>query len=314
MATFLVTGGGGFIGSNLVRALLDRGDTVRVLDNFATGRPENLAGLESKITLFKKSIVDPAACVEAMTGCDYVLHQAALPSVPRSVEAPVESNLVNVDGTLNVLEAARKTGVKRLVFAASSSAYGETPVLPKVETMVPDPLSPYAASKLAGESYLKVYYKCYGLETVALRYFNVFGPRQDPKSQYAAVIPRFATAALKGEPATVFGDGQQTRDFCFIENCIEANLLATTAKDAPGKVFNVACGERTSLLETIDLLADIVGKKVAPKHEPGRAGDVKDSLADITQAKKILGYTGKVSFRQGLEKTVEWFRAGLGKA
>jgi nucleoside-diphosphate-sugar epimerase len=308
MSTYLVTGGGGFIGSNLTRALLQRGETVRVLDNFATGRVENLAGLEDQITLFRADVTDPAAVEKAAEGCDYVLHQAALPSVPRSIERPVETDRVNVFGTLCVLEAARKARVKRVVYAASSSAYGETPTLPKVETMAPDPLSPYAASKLAGEYYLRVYTQCYGLETVALRYFNVFGPRQDPASQYAAVIPRFTTAALEGRSPVVFGDGQQSRDFCFIDNCVEANLLACTAPGAAGKVFNVACGVRTTLLDVIEELGRIVGKKVTPVHEPARPGDIKHSLADITQARTILGYTGKVSFAEGLARTVEWFR------
>jgi UDP-glucose 4-epimerase len=307
--TYLVTGGGGFIGSNLVRALLQRGETVRVLDNFATGRLENLEGIEKQITLFRADVTDPAAVEEAAKGCAYILHQAALPSVPRSIERPVETDRVNVFGTLNVLEAARKAGVKRVVYAASSSAYGETPTLPKVETMAPDPLSPYAASKLAGEQYLRVYTLCYGLSTVALRYFNVFGPRQDPLSQYAAVIPRFITAALEARQPVIFGDGQQSRDFCFIDNCVEANLLACTAPNAGGKVFNVACGVRTTLLDVIGELARIVGKPVAPIHEPARPGDIKHSLADITQAKTILGYTGRVSFAEGLARTVDWFKS-----
>lgn len=311
--TFLVTGGAGFIGSNLVRALLDRGDTVRVLDNFATGREVNLAGLEKRITLFREDVQNAAAVREAVKGVDYVLHQAALPSVPRSVEHPLETDRVNVFGTLVVLDEARKAGVKRVVFAASSSAYGETPTLPKVETMSPDPLSPYAVSKLAGEYYLKVFHTCYGLETVSLRYFNVFGPHQDPQSQYAAVIPRFVTAALEGRPAIIFGDGEQSRDFCHIENAIEANLKACTAPDAPGKVFNVACGVRTTLLEVVDLIGNITGTKIPPIHEPPRAGDIKHSLADIGQARSILGYTASVSFEQGLRKTIDWYRSKLGK-
>jgi UDP-N-acetylglucosamine/UDP-N-acetyl-alpha-D-glucosaminouronate 4-epimerase len=309
MASFLVTGGAGFIGSNLTRALVRRGDTVTVLDNFATGREVNLAGIGDKIRLIRGDIRDPAAVDQAMAGCEYVLHQAALPSVPRSVEEPVESNDVNVGGTLVVLQAARKHKVKRLVFAASSSAYGETPTLPKFETMPPDPLSPYAASKVACEHYLRVYHACYGLESIALRYFNVFGPNQDPASQYAAVIPRFITAALEKRPATVFGDGGQSRDFCHIDNAIEANLLACTAKVATGQVLNVACGVRTTLLEVLDLVADITGNRVPPIHEPPRAGDVRHSLADIAAARAQLGYTASVSFRQGLERTIEWYRS-----
>ena len=309
--TYLVTGGAGFIGSNLVRALVQRGDKVRVLDNFATGKPENLIGLEKDITFFRADVTDPSSVTKAMEGCDFVLHQAALPSVPRSIEHPVETDRVNVIGTLNVLEAARQAKVKRVVYAASSSAYGETPTLPKVETMAADPLSPYAASKLAGEQYMRVYTLCYGLETVALRYFNVFGPRQDPTSQYAAVIPRFVTAALDDRPPVIFGDGEQSRDFCYIDNCVEANLLACTAPDAAGQVFNVACGVRTTLLDVIDELGRIVGRKIAPIHEPARPGDIRHSLADIGRARSTLGYTGKVSFAEGLARTVEWFKAKM---
>jgi UDP-glucose 4-epimerase len=309
MATYLVTGGGGFIGSNLAAALLDRGHTVRVIDNFATGREQNLAAIRDRLTLVRGDIRDPDAVAQAITGADYVLHQAALPSVPRSIEKPVETNDVNVNGTLVVLEAARRAGVKRVVFAASSSAYGETPTLPKIETMAPDPLSPYAASKLAGEAYLKVYHQCYGLETVSLRYFNVFGPNQDPQSQYAAVIPRFVTAALEGRQPTIYGDGLQSRDFCHIENAIEANLLACTAPGAAGKVYNVACGVRTTLLDVLDKLSAIVGRRVEAKHEPERAGDIKHSLADIDRARSILGYTAPVSFEEGLARTVDWYRS-----
>jgi UDP-glucose 4-epimerase len=310
MSTYLVTGGGGFIGSNLARALVARGESVRVLDNFATGREENLAGLHEKLTLIRGDIRDAAAVDKAMKGVDYVLHQAALPSVPRSIDHPVETNDVNVNGTLTILQGARAAGVKRVVFAASSSAYGETPTLPKVETMSPDPLSPYAGSKVAGEYYLKVFHTCYGLETVALRYFNVFGPHQDPQSQYAAVIPRFVTAALEGRQPTIFGDGLQSRDFCHIENAIEANLLACTAPGAAGQVMNIACGVRTTLLDVLDRLGGIVGRKVTAIHEPSRAGDIKHSLADIGRARALLGYTARVSFEEGLARTVEWYKRG----
>ncbi len=306
--TYLVTGGAGFIGSNLVRALLDKGAAVRVLDNFSSGREQNLAGVEKQITLVRGDVCDPATVDEAVKGVDYVLHQAAIPSVPRSIEHPLASDRANTHGTLTILEAARRAKVKRVVFAASSAAYGETPTLPKVETMTPDPLSPYAVSKIAGENYLKVYHVCHGLETVSLRYFNVFGPHQDPKSEYAAVIPRFVTCALAGTRPTIFGDGLQSRDFCYIDNAVQANLLACTAPDAPGKVFNVACGVRTTLLDVIATLAKIVGRSIEPIHEPPRAGDIKHSLADITRAKTILGYTAPVSFEQGLATTVEWYR------
>jgi nucleoside-diphosphate-sugar epimerase len=308
MSTYLVTGGAGFIGSNLARALVAKGETVRVLDNFSSGRKENLVDLQGKIELFTGDVTNRTDVEQAMIGADYVLHQAAIPSVPRSIDKPLDTNNANVLGTLTVLDVARITSVKRVVFAASSSAYGETPTLPKVETMAPDPLSPYAVSKIAGENYLKAYYLCYGLETVALRYFNVFGPHQDPKSEYAAVIPRFVTAALEGKPATIFGDGETSRDFCFIDNTVQANLLACTAPGAAGKVFNVACGVRTTLLEVVKTIGNIVGKHVPPKHEPARAGDIKHSLADITAARTILGYTAPVSFEEGLKKTIEWYR------
>ena len=308
MSTFLVSGGAGFIGSNITHALCARGEKVRVLDDFSTGREQNLHGLEGRIDLRRGSITDPKTVAEAMQGVDYVFHQAALPSVQRSVENPIESDRVNTQGTLNMLDAARKAGVKRLVFAASSSAYGETPTLPKVETMSPDPLSPYAVTKLAGEAYCKVFHVCYGLETVALRYFNVFGPRQDPNSHYAAVIPKFIAAALKGGEPVIFGDGLQSRDFCFIDNVVEANLKALTAPNAAGKVFNIACGERTTLLDVVDALGQIVGRKITARHEPPRSGDIKHSLADITRAKEILGYTGAVSFADGLRRTLAWYR------
>lgn len=309
MATFLVTGGAGFIGSNLARALVARGDVVRVLDNFSTGRESNLASIAREVELVRGDIRDAGVVAKIMTGCDYVLHEAALPSVPRSIEHPLETDDVNVHGTLIVLEAARRTGVKRVVFAASSAAYGETPILPNVETMPAAPLSPYAATKVACEHYLGVYHQCYGLETVALRYFNVFGPNQDPSSGYAAAIPRFVTAALQGRPLTIFGDGLQSRDFCHIDNAIEANLLACTAPGAAGQVFNVACGVRTTLLELAALLEEIVGRPVTAVHEPVRAGDVKHSLADIRKARAVLGYTAPVDFRTGLVRTVAWYRS-----
>ncbi len=314
MAHFLVTGGAGFIGSNLAHALVAKGAEVRILDNFATGREENIAELveKKKVELHRGSIADGDVVAHAMRGIDYVLHQAAIPSVPRSIEDPLGGDDVNVHGTVTLLDAARKAEVKRVVFAASSSAYGEkAPGEPKVETMLPAPLSPYAAAKLAGEDYMRAFYHSYGLQTVALRYFNVFGPRQDPKSQYAAVIPNFVTAALQGRAATIYGDGETSRDFCFVENAIEANLLACTAEGAAGEVFNVACGESTSLLQTIEIIARVVGKKIPPVHEPARTGDIKFSLADIGKAKRILGYTGRVKFAEGLERTIAWYRETL---
>jgi UDP-glucose 4-epimerase len=308
MGHFLVTGGGGFIGSNIVHALVGRGERVSVLDNFSTGREENLSGLDGKIEVHRGDLTDPSAVAKAMEGVEYVLHQAAIPSVPRSIEDPIGSDLVNVHGTVTLLNAARRAGVRRVVYAASSSAYGEkAPGQAKVETMMPDPLSPYAAAKLAGEYYLKVFHASYGLETVALRYFNVFGPRQDPKSHYAAVIPNFVTAALKGRPATIYGDGLQSRDFCFVDNAVEANLLACTAKGAAGEVFNIACGESTTLIQVVEAIAEIVGRRVEPLHGPGRVGDIRHSLADIDKARRVLQYTGRVRFHEGLQRTVAWY-------
>lgn len=303
----LVTGGAGFIGSSIARALLARGDQVRVLDNFSSGRRENIQDLTG-VEVLDGDILDDAALARAVGGVSLIFHQAAIPSVPRSVADPLPTNEANVTGTLKVLQAARQAGTRRVVYAASSSAYGDTPTLPKVETMATVPLSPYAVAKLAGELYCRAFYKVYGLETVALRYFNVFGPRQDPKSQYAAVIPRFATAALKGEPAVIYGDGEQSRDFCFIENVVAANLLAAEAGDAAGRVFNVACGEAVSLNQVLDQLEQIVGHPIERRHEPARSGDVRHSLADISAARDNLKYRPLVTFAQGLRKTVDWFR------
>jgi nucleoside-diphosphate-sugar epimerase len=308
MARYLVTGGAGFIGSNIVHTLVARGDTVRVIDDFSTGREVNLETIKDKIELIRGDITNLEAVRTAVQGVEFVLHQAAIPSVPRSVERPVESDRANVLGTLNVLVAARDAKVRRVVYAASSSAYGETPTLPKVETLTPDPLSPYAVSKLCGEHYARVFFANYGLETVSLRYFNVFGPRQDPQSQYAAVIPRFIGAYIDGKAATVYGDGEQSRDFCFIENTVEANLLACTAPSAAGRVFNIACHERVTLLQVLDLLADIFGRRIPPHHEPARKGDIKHSLADIGAARQGLGYEPRVKFAEGLRRTVEWYR------
>jgi UDP-glucose 4-epimerase len=317
MATYLVTGGAGFIGSNLCHALVARGEKVRALDNFATGRRENLEGLagNTNFQLIEGDIADAATAARALSGVDYVLHEAAIPSVPRSIDDPITTDRVNVHGTVTLLHAAVAAKVKRFVFAASSSAYGEkAPGAAKVETMSPDPLSPYAAQKLACEHYLKVFHACYGLPTVALRYFNVFGPRQDPKSQYAAVIPNFVTAALQSRPATIFGDGGTTRDFCFIDNVVEANLKACEADGISGEVFNIACGASTSLLEVIEQIAKVTGTKVPPKHEPPRPGDIRHSLADIEKARSRLGYSGKISFAEGIARTIEWYQQVTKKA
>ncbi len=305
---FLVTGGAGFIGSSLARALLTRGDSVRVVDDFSSGSRANIADLDGRIELLEGDIRDEALMDRACTGVEVIFHEAAIPSVPRSLAAPVASHGANATGTLMVLEAARRNGVRRVVYAGSSSVYGETPTLPKVETMPTAPLSPYAVSKLTGELYCQVYARTFKLQTAVLRYFNVFGPRQDPMSQYAAVIPRFVTAALQGQSPTIYGDGTQSRDFCFIDNVIEANLLAADAQDASGRVFNVACAAATSLNDVIGLVARGLGMKLEAKYEPPRVGDIKHSLADISLARKYLGYTAAVPFAQGLERTIAWYR------
>jgi len=308
-STCLVTGGAGFIGSSIVRALLARGDKVRVLDNFFSGKRENLAEVASDVDLQEGDVRDDAAVERALAGVELVFHEAAIPSVPRSLVDPIGSHEANATATLKVLHHAKKAGVRRVVYAASSSAYGDTPTLPKIETMRPAPLSPYAVSKLAGEHYCQIYAGAYGLETVCLRYFNVFGPRQDPASEYAAVIPRFVTAALAGAGVTIYGDGTQSRDFCFIDNTVEANLEAGSApaEKASGRVFNVACGEATTLNQVVEVLGSIVGKKVPVTYAPGRVGDVKHSLADITEARTRLGYRNAVSFMDGLRRSVAWY-------
>lgn len=304
---YLVTGGAGFIGSNIVETLLKRGHKVAVLDNFATGKRENLAPFKNDIELHEADLRDADAVKTAAKGCEFILHQGALPSVPRSVADPMSSNEVNITGTLNVLMAARSEGVRRVVAASSSSVYGNTPTLPKVETMAVLPMSPYAVSKLATEKYLAAFYHVYGLETVALRYFNIFGPRQDPTSQYSAVIPKFITAIKKGESPVVHGDGLQSRDFTYVENAVEANLLACHAPDAAGEFFNIACGARSTLLDTLKIISKHLDSNVETAHEPSRPGDVKHSLADISKAEKLLGYKVVTPFEIGLEKTVAYF-------
>ena len=308
MALYLVTGGAGFIGSNLVQALLARGERVRVLDNFATGREVNLEGVTDKIDLHRSDLRDLDAVRKAMVGVDYVLHQGALGSVPRSVADPVTTDRVNVLGTLHVLVAARDAKVKRVVAASSSSVYGDTPTLPKVETMMLSPRSPYAVSKVATEQYLRAFHTSYGLETVGLRYFNVFGPRQDPNGEYAAVIPRFVAATLAGQPVTIYGDGLQSRDFCFVDNVVEANLKACTADGAGGQTFNIACHERTSLLDVLEVIARALGRELPrPNHLPARAGDVKHSLADIGLAGRVLGYSGAIKFAEGITRAISYY-------
>ena len=310
MGKFLVTGAAGFIGSAIVRALIERGEKVRGLDDFSTGKRENIAGLESGLDFREASLLDPAALASACQGIDCVFHEAALPSVPKSVADPKLTNSVNVEGTLNLLLAARQAGVKRVIYAASSSAYGESAVLPKREDMPPRPISPYAVQKLTGEHYMHAFSSVYGLETVSLRYFNIFGPRQDAESQYSAVLAKFIAKMLQGQSPTIFGDGEQTRDFTFVDNAVKANLLAAeaSAADVSGKVFNIATGTRFSLNQTYALLKGIIGFSGEPKYGPARTGDVKHSLADIGLARKFLQYSPDVSFEEGLRRTVEWYK------
>ncbi|MDD5132024.1 MAG: SDR family oxidoreductase [bacterium] len=310
MAKFLITGGAGFIGSNITEALLKKKHKVRILDNFSTGKMSNIAGFRSKIEIIKGDIRDVKTVNRAVKGVDYVLHQAALPSVARSVADPATSNKVNIEGTLNVLIAARDHKIKRLVYAASSSAYGDTPILPKVETMPSNPQSPYATTKLAGELYCRNFSKIFGVETVCLRYFNVFGPKQDPASFYSAVIPKFISSMLRGESPHINGDGRQSRDFTYIENVVSANILACTAPNASGEVFNIACGKRYTVVELAEKIARILRMTLELEFGPARPGDVKHSLADIRKAKRILKYTVKVDFNEGLRRTIHWFITG----
>jgi len=312
MAVYLITGIGGFIGSSLARELLRRGERVRGVDNFSTGKRENLAPILRDIDFCEADILDLDAMQLACAGADYVLHQAAIPSVPKSVLDPIGSNRANVDGTVNVLVAARDAKVKRVIYAASSSAYGDTPTLPKHEGMTPDPISPYAVAKLAGERYMISFYRCYGLETVALRYFNIFGPRQDPSSPYSGVLAKFITLMLKGRQPTMFGDGEQSRDFTYIDNAVVANLLAckAPAAEVAGKVFNVATGRRVTLNESFKLLQELTAYRGLPIYGAERGGDIKHSLADISLAQQHLGYRPTVNFEDGLRRTVEWYRSG----
>jgi nucleoside-diphosphate-sugar epimerase len=309
MATYLITGIAGFIGSSLARAVLAQGDKVRGIDNLSTGKAENIAEILGRMDFREADLLDMQAVQSACTGADYVLHQAAIPSVPKSVLDPLGSNRANVDATVNLLVAARDVKVKRVVYAASSSVYGDTPTLPKHEDMPPNPISPYAVAKLAGEYYMTSFYRCYGLETVCLRYFNIFGPRQDPSSPYSGVLAKFITQMLKGEQPTIFGDGKQSRDFTYVDNAVEANLLAckAPAKQVAGGVFNIATGRRADLNQAFRLLKTLIGYPGEVKYAPERAGDVKHSLADISRAEKFLGYEPKVVFEEGLSRTIEWY-------
>jgi UDP-glucose 4-epimerase len=305
-----VTGGAGFIGSNLTQALLERGHSVRILDDFSTGRRENLIFDKeyASLEVVEGDIRELRTCQKAMNHMEYVFHQAALPSVQRSVEDPKTSNEVNAGGTLNILLAAREEGVKRLIYASSSSVYGDTPSLPKHEGMPPDPLSPYALQKYIGEQYCRLFYQLYGLETISLRYFNIFGPKQDPNSIYSAVIPKFIDALLQGRPPIIFGDGEQSRDFTYIENVVQANLLAMSVPSLRGETVNIACGERTSLNQLLNALKKVLGSTLSPVYQAPRQGDVRHSLADIRKGKEILNYEPTVAVERGLEKTVDSFQ------
>jgi UDP-N-acetylglucosamine/UDP-N-acetyl-alpha-D-glucosaminouronate 4-epimerase len=312
MPVYLITGVAGFIGSSLARAVLAQGDQVRGFDNLSTGKRENIDEIAKRIDFHEADLLDLNAIRQACReGVDYVLHQAAIPSVPRSVKDPLESNRANIDATVNLLVAARDAKVKRIVYAASSSAYGDTPTLPKREDMPPNPISPYAVAKLAGEYYMTSFWRCYGLETVSLRYFNIFGPRQDPNSPYSGVLAKFITQMLRGEQPTIFGDGQQSRDFTYVENVVNANLLAckAPAEKVAGKVFNIATGSRIDLNETFHLLKKLTGYSGDVKYGPERAGDVKHSLADLSLAKNLLGYQPTVHFEDGLRRTIDWYRS-----
>ncbi len=306
-----MTGGAGFIGSNICRKLLSQGCFVRVIDNLLTGKKSNLSAIIDRIEFIEADMGNQDVARTAMKDVDVVLHQGALPSVPRSVDDPATTHKHCLDATFTLLLAARDAGIKRFVYASSSSVYGDTPALPKLESMQPGPLSPYAVGKLTGEYYCSVFSRVFGLETISLRYFNVFGPHQDPTSQYAAAIPAFVTAILKNQQPNVFGDGQQSRDFTYIDNIIEANLLAAQAEHTAGEVLNIACGKAVTVNETIDIINDLLGKNIKPIYTDPRPGDIKHSLADITLAEKLLGFKPTVPFKQGLQKAIDWYRENL---
>jgi UDP-glucose 4-epimerase len=308
MRTFLVTGGAGFIGSHITEALVERGDRVRVLDNLSTGRLSNLDAFRNRIEFIEGDVTDANLVAKAVKGVDCIFHEAALASVPMSVERPLDSHAACATGVVTVLDAAQRAGVRRVVYAASSAAYGNRTTGSKHETDLPDPLSPYAAAKLAGELYCQAFWSSFGLETVAIRYFNVFGPRQDPHSQYSAVIPLFITAMLSGRQPLVYGDGHQSRDFSFVANVVHANLLAADAPDAVGRTINAADGRSIDLLTLLDLLNRFLGLKIQPQFAPPRVGDVRESLADITLARKLLGYEPQVDFEEGLRRSIDYYR------
>ena len=308
---FLVTGGAGFIGSNICRRLVAEGCDVRVIDNLITGKKSNLDGILDKIDFIEADMGDPDAARAAMKDMDIVLHQGAVPSVPRSVDEPDVTHQHCVNATFTLLLAARDSKIKRFVYAASSSAYGDSPVMPKVETMITNPKSPYAAAKLFGEYYCSVFAQVYGLDTISLRYFNVFGPYQDPTSQYAAAIPAYVTASLRGQPPTISGDGEKSRDFTYIDNVVQANLMAARAPKTNGEVVNIACGDKITVNAIIDMINKMTGNNVVPHYVPARPGDVKHSLADITKARTLIGFEPVISFKDGLEKAICWYRDNL---
>lgn len=312
MPKYLVTGAAGFIGRSIAAALLDRGEKVRGVDNLSTGKRENLAGLEA-MEFLEGDLADPKVCAQACEGVQIIFHEAALPSVPRSVQDPVATNVACIDATLNLLVAAREAKVKRVIYAASSAAYGESPTLPKHEGMLPAPITPYAVAKLAGEHYLACFTRVYGLETVSLRYFNVFGPYQDPTSHYSGVLAIFCRKMLAGEQPTIYGDGEQSRDFTYIDNVVAGNLLAAEApaEKVAGQMMNLATGQKITLNQTFAILKDLTGYKGEPAYAEARAGDIKESLADIRRAQSALGYAPTVDFREGLRRTVDWYRTGV---
>jgi nucleoside-diphosphate-sugar epimerase len=311
MAVYVVTGGGGFIGSHIVENLVRQRNTVKVIDNFSTGKRENVGAFKNDVEIIEADLAETKNLAQFLKGADYVIHQAAIPSVPKSILDPFKSHDANVNGTLNLLLACRDVGVKRVVYASSSSLYGDSPTLPKHESMMPNPLSPYGAQKLFAEMYCQVFTKAYGIETVSLRYFNVFGPRQDSTSQYSGVLALFIPAVLQGRRPTIYGDGLQSRDFTYVQNVVEANLLACKLPGVGGQVFNVACGDRITVNSMLHQINKIVGVDISPVYAEPRSGDIKHSQADITRAREHLGFEPKVSFEEGLRATVEWYRKNL---
>jgi nucleoside-diphosphate-sugar epimerase len=307
MKRILITGGAGFIGSNIAQELIKRGDDVKIIDNLTTGKVTNIKNILDKIKFIQGDIRDLNLLKKLMKEVDYVFHQAAIPSVPRSVKDPIASNRTNVEGTLNVLVAAKDNNVKKVIYASSSSVYGDTLTLPKVETMKPNPLSSYAVTKLTGEYYCKVFYKIYGLRTISLRYFNVFGRNQDPASEYAAVIPKFITGVLSNKPLIIYGDGKQTRDFTFIKDVVQANIKAAESSKGDGEVLNIARGERITINELSEMIINMVGKKIKPLYDKPRPGDIKHSLADVSRAKELIGYIPEYSLKEGLKNTIDFY-------